>query len=484
MRRLARAVLVGGVLLSGCERFAARSDVAAMVGSHQLSAERVATIMGRSGGGPTVQAAEFISNLWLDYSLFARAVAENKVPRDTAAIDQVIWPTLSSIRVNLWRDTVRAHRFKVTAAAIDSAYAAPDGRIFQHIIVIPAGATAKDTAAAKKQIADVLAKAQGGANFGDLAKQFSADGSKNDAGYLPFGPKGQFVKEFEDAAWKLNPGELSGVVQSQFGFHVIRRPPLAEARSRIEQSLSKNGAQAIDSLYLEELAKANDLKVAGGAAAAMKTAVAYPEGARHSNKPLVTLKSGDVTLADFVRWSAMFPLQAKMQIRNANDSMLTAFARDLGLRSLLLKAADSAGIKVEPQMRQFAHLRYNQTVGQLSKELGLEVAELSDSSKLSQDQKIKLASDKVEDFFGRLLEGKAQMMVLPPELADYLRASGAGKVNEAGVARAVELASVQFKRDSAAGKGPRGGPPAVEKAPGGPPIGAEPAKPADSGKAR
>src|SRR5690606_22596217 len=132
--------VVGSALLGGCDRFSARSDVAAEVGEHQLTAERVASIMNQSGGGtPTVEAAEFISNLWLDYALLGQAVAEDKVPSDSTAVEAMLWPTLSTIRLNRLRDSVRAKRFSMTPEALEAAYNEPTYRIFQHIIVIPAG---------------------------------------------------------------------------------------------------------------------------------------------------------------------------------------------------------------------------------------------------------------------------------------------------------------------------------------------------------
>ncbi len=478
MRRLVIGFVLGGALLSGCDKFAARSDVAALVGTHELSAARVAEIMGKSGGGPTIQAAEFISNLWLDYSLFAQAVAKNEIKTDSATVENVLWPTYASARAKMWRDSVRIKRSTLSPGAVDSAYNGSDARIVQHIILMPAGPTAADTAAAAKQAADALAKLKGGADFGQLAAQVSGDGSKADQGYLPFGPRGQFVKEFDDVAWNLAPGEMSGVVKSQFGFHLIRRPTLDEARTRITAKLSELTAGKTDSLYVGELEKVYGFKVASGGPAAMKSAAAYPEDVRSSKRTLVTIRGGDLTMGDFVRWTAMFPLQAKMQIRNAPDSLLNAFAKDLALQTVMLKAADSAGMKVQPQMRQFALMRYAQSVDQLRTELGLSVPELGAESKLAPADKSKLASDKVEDFFARLLDGKAQMQTLLPELGDHLRAAGGGRVNQAGIARAVELATATFRRDSAAAaaKGvPPGGPDPIQQAPGGPPIG-EPAK--------
>jgi|GEM_PF-165763 len=122
-------------------------------------------------------------------------------------------------------------------------YDTPEEVHARHILIrVPEGASEAEIAQAKKQIEDIKKELENGADFAELAKKYSQDpGSAPNGGDLGFFRRGQMVKEFEDAAFSLEPGQISDPVRTQFGFHLIKveekkpaqHPELAQIRERV-----------------------------------------------------------------------------------------------------------------------------------------------------------------------------------------------------------------------------------------------------------
>jgi peptidyl-prolyl cis-trans isomerase D len=123
-------------------------------------------------------------------------------------------------------------------------YQTPEQVRASHILFETAG---KDEAAVRKQAEAVLQQVKAGGDFAALAKQYSEDeGSKANGGDLDYFGRGRMVPEFETAAFDMQPGQVSDLVKSQFGFHIIKvvdkRPgstrPLDEVRAQIQEQLA------------------------------------------------------------------------------------------------------------------------------------------------------------------------------------------------------------------------------------------------------
>jgi peptidyl-prolyl cis-trans isomerase C len=127
-----------------------------------------------------------------------------------------------------------------------------------------------DDASKKKvraQADAVLKQAKGGADFGELARQHSKDGSAQQGGDLNYFGRGQMVPAFEQAAFALKPGEISDIVETQFGFHIIKvtdkrdAVPFEEVNQGIRQFLTEQGKQQRADAFIETLKKKAKIEV-------------------------------------------------------------------------------------------------------------------------------------------------------------------------------------------------------------------------------
>lgn len=138
----------------------------------------------------------------------------------------------------------------------------PEAMRASHILIkTDAAAGAEGKAQARAKAEDLLRQIKAGGDFAALAKQHSNDGSAGNGGDLGFFPRGQMVKAFEDAAFALQPGEVSPLVESEFGFHIIkaaehrtaRTVPLAEVSDRIAVALRQQKQQELAQQFVQAL---------------------------------------------------------------------------------------------------------------------------------------------------------------------------------------------------------------------------------------
>ena len=132
-----------------------------------------------------------------------------------------------------------------------------------HILIqVPQGADAATKAAARTKAEGILKDLKGGKDFAAAAKENSQDpGSAVNGGDLGFFEQGQMVPPFEQAAFALKPGQMSEIVESQFGFHIIkvaerqdtRVVPLEEAKTQIEQYLQQQTRQTETQAFVAAL---------------------------------------------------------------------------------------------------------------------------------------------------------------------------------------------------------------------------------------
>lgn len=138
----------------------------------------------------------------------------------------------------------------------------PETVTARHILVgFEPGATDEAKAAARAKLMSVRKKLMEGASFEEMAKEHSACPSQARGGSLGRFPRGSMAPEFEEAAFSQPIGEIGKIVETQFGFHLIRvdaraeaqMTPIEEAKGKIAAFLKDQKEEAASRAYVEKL---------------------------------------------------------------------------------------------------------------------------------------------------------------------------------------------------------------------------------------
>jgi peptidyl-prolyl cis-trans isomerase C len=203
---------------------------------------------------------------------FAKALKDRGMTLDSLKHDARV-----EMSVNKLMDAEMAGQAAITDQEAKDFYAKNPDRFEQpesvrasHILI---RVSEKADAAAKKkaraEIDLVLKQLKAGGDFAKLAQEHSQDGSAAQGGDLNYFPRGQMVPAFEKVAFSLKPGQLSGVVETQFGYHIIkvtdhkpaRTVPYDEASGQIKQFLTQQHQQQHADEFIAALKKKSKIEV-------------------------------------------------------------------------------------------------------------------------------------------------------------------------------------------------------------------------------
>jgi peptidyl-prolyl cis-trans isomerase C len=146
----------------------------------------------------------------------------------------------------------------------------PEGVRASHILIpVPQGGDEAAKKAAKTKAEAILKKVKSGGDFAKLAQENSSDGSAQQGGDLGFFTRGQMVGPFDAAAFSMKPGEISDLVETQFGFHIIKvtekkdasTVPLEQVNDRVREFLAGQKKQERGQAFINTLKGKSKIEV-------------------------------------------------------------------------------------------------------------------------------------------------------------------------------------------------------------------------------
>ena len=281
-------------------------------------------------------------------------------------LQYILFPYQADIKQVTVQDSAIAQYYQDNLAQ----YQKPEQRRARHILLRLAQDADQNTKEAKRKQAEaLLARLKKGEDFGKLAREYSEDQTKDKGGDLGFFGRGKMVQPFDDAVFALKKGELSGVVETPFGLHIIRLDDLApekrqsqdEARSSIVQVLEKQEGKAITfkraSSAYEEIMKAGSLEKYGASSgAAIHSTGFFTKDTVHEDPALrdssfmqsaFALKKGELSsiVETAAGYAIMFVLDVKDPLEPDLDTVkarVTADFKKAGSVELAKKEAEAA----------------------------------------------------------------------------------------------------------------------------------------------
>jgi hypothetical protein len=432
---------------------------AAKAGSQELSVDRLGDIIASSQAPLEVEVARSVAELWVNYQLAGMAAARGDTVTANDEMDAGLWSAIDNMRVKVLYDSVSKTWAVGSDKSNEQRFADGEFMSARHILVtVGQDAPADAVEAARKKAEGIRAEATP-ANFVRLAARSDEPGAGDRGGDLGVFTPGTMVPEFETAVLAINPGEISPVIRTSFGFHVIYRKPFAEVAEEVSQQAQQRNMFVAESTYLASMENGAQVKLLGQRRHAHQGCRPQPARPEQEHASVADYVGGKLTAGRLADWIAAYPPQSQIrpQLMSAPDSIAEQFVRQIVRNELLLMKADSAKLTVNADELGNLRLAFRNNLTSAWTTMGVEPTTLSDSAKTPGERET-LAGNRIESYFDKLVKNEVQFADVAYPVARSLQNKYSFTINDAGLERAVEKArQIRAAADSTGGAAGRCG---------------------------
>lgn len=371
-------VLPALLMLAACGRGEDEREVVARVGDEEITVEDVAGYMQRANYGANLSDVERAVNEMVDAHLALDRARDRYTPAPVESLQMAEWR--NTLLVNQFREDVIWKDIQIDEAELQKWYDENVGEqvTVDHILIRaqtdvdtpaenqggqpgtpPSGAEA-DQQAAKREADSLLVALRDGADFAEAARGHSDDASSAQQGgrMQPFG-RGQMVAPFEQAAFETPVGEFAPVVESQFGYHILKvveraKPDLDEVREEIESQLARPMESEAEDRYVTNIMETSRLEFRESNIDSLIRILDEqrpPEGAERELE-LATFEGGHITLGEIWGLYEVLPPGNQQAIAQLDQTGFVQALATMVQQKIMLARAEASGVELD-SLRQF-----------------------------------------------------------------------------------------------------------------------------------
>ncbi len=409
-----RLVLVGlvAVTLTACDlktAFTGNVEVVARAGELELPSDTLAAILAEGKWQVRGTLAEMFAHRWVEFALVGQRFAQGDSLLDSASVYHAMWPDATQWLVDEYHDSVVAGRIVMDSATVDSAYQAGEDRIIYHIMI----KTRPDMSPPERQEARVranrlLSRLGTGLSWEEANEQNEDPVAKREGGSIGVLVRGTAAPEFEEVAFRLQPGGVSDVVETQFGLHIIWRPALERVWDEYEAAVEEELLGRLEDVFLAELVVGN-------------------------------YRGGEFTTADFVRWLQVLPEPVHMSVSTAPDEQLMELARTLVRNEVLILEAKEAGTNYREGDFASLQQRLRYELDRVRQVLPFDSAF---AGLTTDEERLQAVAEVILAYYHTMATSRIRSVVIPAFVADKLRHDMDWEVSSVGLDQVVERADL------------------------------------------
>lgn len=343
---------------AACGEATNEGTLVARVDGYQLTVDQVVQLLvDEERLAADANVVRTLADYWIDYALLAEAAADDSTFRQLD-LEPMVQQQLFQTMVFQLRDSVIQIDTFITDRELEELYEAeaPEVEVrARHIMLTyPLQATPAQRDSVQARLAELRESIDEGASFESVARQFSQDpGSARAGGDLGYFGRGEMVAPFEQAALALEPGEVSDVVQTPMGLHLIkvedrRVRGFAEVAGDFRRTVQGRRVESAESTFVAGLEERSSPEISAGALDVTRETAANPGtrlSRRASQRALVEWRGGSVTLGELQTLLQVESAALRAQLAAAPDDRIESFLRDLARRELLIQEARAAGLQ-------------------------------------------------------------------------------------------------------------------------------------------